>query len=359
MKKILKIQPLHDLLITLGLLLLTTVLTFLLFFFISRNSANVAIFYIIGIMTIARYTNGYFFGILASFFSIIFINCFFTYPYFSINFSISDYPFTFTCMLALSLITSTTTTNLKKQTEILALHERQLIEAEKEKMRANLLRAISHDLRTPLTSTLGYISSIEANANDYNPREYQELIHHIHDDASWLLNMVENLLSVTKIQTGDSKLNTIPEIVDEVIAESIIRFKKRMPYANIDVTIPSEILMVPMDAMLIEQVLINLMENAYTHSQSTKPIQLIVENHPQDICFRIIDQGIGLQEEQLEHLFDGTYSNASSSDVRKGMGIGLSICNTIITAHKGKIIAKNHTEGAEFLFTLPKEESHA
>ncbi|MCI8484595.1 MAG: DUF4118 domain-containing protein [Lachnospiraceae bacterium] len=360
MKKFFQNQVSHDLFITVGLLLLTTLLTLFLFFFVSDNPTNIALFYIISIITVARCTDGYFYGISASLFSIIFINYFFAYPYFCIDFSLSDYPFTFVCMLSLSSITSAITTNLKQQKEILVLHEKQLIEAEKEKMRANLLRAISHDLRTPLTSILGSISSLEAN-NEESLRfdESRTLIHNIHDDAGWLLNMVENLLSVTKIQTGASQLNTLPELVDEVVAESVTRLKKRIPDVEIEVKIPSEILMIPMDAMLIEQVLINLLENAITHSLSPKPVQLIVENQPETVCFCVIDYGIGLPEEHLEHIFDGTYSDGASSDVRKGMGIGLSICKTIITAHHGTMDARNHAEGAEFSFTLPKEESYA
>lgn len=359
MNKNINKQLLHDLPVTISLLFLTTGLSFFLFFFISKNPANIILFFIIGIITVARYTTGYFYGIIASSLSIIIINFFFTYPYFKLDFSFEDYPFTFICMMALSSVTSAATTHLKQQTEILAFHEKQLLEAEKEKMRANLLRAVSHDFRTPLTSILGSISSIESEELVLDSPECQELIHNIHDDASWLLSMVENLLSITRIQTGDSKLNTCPEIVDEVVAESVTRLQKRFPDTAIHVTVPSEILMVPMDAMLIEQVLLNLLENAITHSGSSKPVELIVENQPKDICFRVIDYGIGLQENQLGHLFDGTYSDGSSSDNRKGMGIGLSICQTIITAHHGTITAQNHPEGAEFLFTLPKEEVYA
>ncbi len=235
-------QLLHDLLITIGLLLLTTGFASVLFFCISKNPANIALFYIIGIITAARYTNGYLCGIAASFLSIIVINYFFTYPYFSLNFSLRDYPFTFICMLSLSCITSAATTHLKQQTEILAFHEKQLVEAEKEKMRANLLRAISHDLRTPLTSILGSVASMETEELAPDSLECQELIQNIHDDASWLLNMVENLLSVTRIQTGDSSLKTSPEIVDEVVAESVTRLQNRFPNAKIDVAIPAEIL---------------------------------------------------------------------------------------------------------------------
>lgn len=359
MKKFCKTQLSHDLFITFGLLFVTTLLSFFLFSSVSQKPTDLALFYVVSTIVIARCTDNYSYGIISSFLSIILINYFFTYPYFKINFLLADYPFTFICMLSLSLLTSAITTNLKRQTEILAFHEKQLIEAEKEKMRANLLRAVSHDLRTPLTSILGSISSIEANTENYNPKECQELIHNIHDDASWLLNMVENLLSVTKIQTGSSNLTTSPEIVDEVVAESVTRLKKRIPTAEIEVTIPSEILIVPMDAMLIEQVLINLLENALIHSKSQKPACLIVENQSEHVCFRVLDYGIGLQEHHLEHIFDGTYTGDTYSDTRKGMGIGLSICQTIISAHHGTIVAKNHKNGAEFSFTLPKEKANA
>ena len=115
-----------------------------------------------------------------------------------------------------------------------------------------------------------------------------------------------------------SRLNTSFEVVDEIVAESVIRLKKRIPDADIQVTLPSEILMIPMDAMLIEQVLINLLENALLHSHSEQPVELIVENHTHNIYFRIIDHGVGLNEEFLEHIFDGTYTNAASPDVCKG-----------------------------------------
>ena len=356
MKKCLHSQKLHDFLIASFLLLSTTALCFLLFFCISKNSANIALLYLLGIITIAYYTTGYFYGILASLVGVIFINCFFTYPYFRVNFIISDYPFTFLFMLAASVITSTTTSHLKKQAETLALHEKQLAEADKEKMRANLLRAISHDLRTPVTSIIGALSTLEEN-DDYSPQEKKEIIHNIYDDANWLLNMGDNLLSITRIQGPDSKLKTSPEMVEEIISEAVIRFKKRFPSAEIEISIPDEVLLIPMDATLIEQVIINLLENALVHSKSQKPIKLLVENQPDTICFHVIDYGIGIDPKCLDSIFDGT-CGSSPSDVRKGMGIGLSICKTIISAHNGSLTARNHQHGAEFLFTLPKENSN-
>lgn len=350
-------QKLHDFLITVLLLLITTGLCFFLHYCISENPANIALLYLLGIIAVSYLTNGYLYGLLACCMGVFFINCFFTYPYFQVNFILADYPFTFLFMFVASAITSTTTSHLKNQAETLALHKKQLAEADKEKMRANLLRAVSHDLRTPLTSIMGALSTLEESDEDYTPQERREVIHTIYNDANWLLNMVENLLSVTRIQTGASKLKKSPEMVEEVVGEAVVRFKKRFPDAEIEVSIPDEILLIPMDAMLIEQVLMNLLENAVVHSKSHSPTRLIVENLPDHICFRIIDQGVGIDVERLETIFDGT-GNSGSSDVRKGMGIGLSICKTIISAHNGTIIARNHDPGAEFLFTLPKEESY-
>lgn len=345
---------LHDWIITIGLLALTTGLTFVLHH-VSDNSANTALLYLIGSITIAYCTNGYLYGTFASIFGVASINYFFTFPYFSIDYSLPDYPANFICMLTLFLAACSAASYIKQQAKVLSAREEQLIEAEKEKLRANLLRAVSHDLRTPLTGIMGASASLEENWDSYETTERLELIHNIHDDADWLLNMVENLLSVTRIQAKGSKLNMAVEVLDEVVAESVTRLKKRFPDAEIEVTVPVEIILFRMDAKLIEQVLINLMENALTHAHSRQPIRLIVENQSDDICFRVIDYGIGLNESRLDHIFDGTYPESVSSDVHKGMGIGLSICQSIITAHHGTISAHNHENGAEFLFTLPKE----
>ena len=177
----------------------------------------------------------------------------------------------------------------------------------------------------------------------------------IYEDSNWLLNMVENLLSVTRIQGDSLSINTTEEPVEEVVGEALEKLKKRYPDAAIRVKIPEEFLMIPMDAVLIEQVTINLLENAIVHSGSILPIDFIVEDHPEHVSFIVRDYGKGLSEEKLQNLFEtGTYNNSRSSDSRKGMGIGLSICKTIITAHHGTLSGRNHADGAEFCFTLPK-----
>ena len=299
----------NNTLFTLTLLGIATALAFLFFSFVSENTANIALLYIIVQILIARYTNGYLHVLFSSVFSVICINFFFTYPFFRLNFTLSGYPVTFIGMLIITLLTTATTSSLLSDGSILS-------DAEK-----------------------------------------RELLENIENDSSWLLNMVENLLSVTRINdTVTHQVNKTPEIVEEVVAEAVQRLKKRFPSASIIVHVPTDYLLIPMDAILIEQVLINLLENALIHSGSSHSPELTVTDHPDHVTFCVKDFGHGLNPDVIPDIFSGICHNTGSVDSHKSMGIGLSICKTIIDAHNGYIEAKNHTNGALFLFTLPKED---
>ena len=330
------------------------------FFHYSRNSTSVAIIYVLAVMLVARYCTGYIPGIVASVFGVFFVNYVYTYPYMNFSLSIDGYPVTFSGMLIVSIITSTLTTRFKKQSQLINEQEKLLVEAEKETMRANLLRAVSHDLRTPLTGIIGMSKAYLDGADTLPEEEKAEALASIQEDANWLLNMVENLLAVTRIRVGDAKVTTTPELLEEVVSEAVLRFKKRLPHASVRVQVPEEVLVVPMDATLIEQVIINLLENAAYHSGSQEPIELSVERWPHEVAFFVRDSGRGIDPDRLGTIFDGggTDSNVSG-DSHKGMGIGLSICKTIINAHHGTIEARNREKGAEFMFTLPLEEKKA
>lgn len=346
-----------DIIITLFFQLIALGLSFLFFYFTPKNSANITLVYTLALVLISKYTSGYFYGLLSAFIGVFCINYMFIEPYFTVNFTLTGYPITFVGMLILSFLTSTMTSNIKAQAVMLQEREKLLMDAEKERMRANLLRAVSHDLRTPLTGIIGN-SNAYLDSHIALPEEKKtELVSLINDDANWLLNMVENLLSVTRIQTNSMRVNTEPEAVEEVVAEAVSRFRKRLGDVPLHISIPEDYAVLPMDAMLIEQVIINLLENAVMHSGTMHPIEFSVTDAADSIQFSVKDFGHGIAPEKLDTIFDGTdYNAGDSSDAHKGMGIGLSICKTIITAHQGTIIARNHEHGAEFTFTLPKEE---
>jgi two-component system sensor histidine kinase KdpD len=232
-----------------------------------------------------------------------------------------------------------------------------LVETEKEKMRSNLLRAISHDLRTPLTGILGASSAILENKDSLDRETKEQLISHIKDDSQWLIRMVENLLSVTRINKDTANVTKKPEAAEEIIAAAIGRIRKRFPNQKINVTVPQELLMVPMDATLIEQVIINLIENAIKHSGETIINVSLTEENSMAV-FEVSDNGEGIPEQDFPYLFESYVPDGKrTSDSSRGMGIGLSICMSIVNAHQGKIEAYNKEGGgAVFRFTLPLSE---
>ena len=342
--------------VTLSGLTVATLFAFLFWHYVPENSGNISLVYILALITIVRFTDGYLPGLISSVIAVVCVNFLFTYPYFELNFTLSGYPVTFLGMLGVTLLTSTMTANIKEQAHMIAEKDKLLSETEKEKMRANLLRAVSHDLRTPLTGIIGASSSYLENGDLLPEDEKTAILTHIHEDANWLLNMVENLLAAHRIHDQSSSVKKTDESVEEIVSAAILRLKKRLPEAAVNVAVPEELLIIPMDAILIEQVLINLLENAIIHSRSTEPILCYVDDDAATVTFHVKDYGIGIDPERIRNIFDGnSYIGNKESDSNKGMGIGLSICKTILTAHGGTINVKNHAQGAEFYFTLPKE----
>ncbi|MBQ4650327.1 MAG: DUF4118 domain-containing protein [Firmicutes bacterium] len=354
----------EDLFFSVVVFLAVTIVSFI---FNQRGSdptLNIAMLYTLGIFIIASYTEGYFYGIIFSFMAMLSVNLFFTYPFGFFNFTLEGYQLTFIGMIVIGTITSVMSTNMKEQSRVLveqerelARKEKELMETEKEKMRANLLRAVSHDLRTPLTGIIGSSDSYLEMEDKLSAEEKRELIEYVNKDANWLLNMVENLLTVTRIDNQSAKVTKELEVVDEVAAAAVIQFKKRFPKTEIHVKVADQDAMVMMDAILIQQVILNILQNAQIHACSEKPLELYIEETPEEVLFRIRDYGVGIDENRLETIFDGGgfRDEKVNADGYKGMGIGLSICKTIVLAHDGKITAKNHPEGAEFIFSLPKE----
>ena len=319
---------------------------------VSTSDVHVPIIFVLVVLIVSLMTDGYFYGILAALTSVIAVNYAFTYPYYKMDFTIYGYPLTFMTMLAVGFAVSTLTTRVKEQE---ALRR----ESEREKVRANLLRAVSHDLRTPLTAISGSISAVLESDGSLDTEQQRELLAGAREDADWLCRMVENLLSVTRIGDGQAGgIRKQEEALEEVLGAAVVAFKKRNPAVEVAVSAPEDLLLVPMDPVLIQQVLINLMDNAVIHGVHTTRIQ--VQAAPEDGMVRITvaDDGVGIEKKRLEHLFDGSlqFAGGAEADTTRGMGIGLTVCRTIVEAHGGRISARNRRGGgAEFTFTLPLE----
>ena len=230
-------------------------------------------------------------------------------------------------------------------------------ETEKERYRANLLRAISHDIRTPLSGMIGTAEMLEDMTDPGDPR--YELVQGVRKDADWLHSLVENILNLTRLQDGKLTVNKQREAVEEVVGGALSHIAARAPEHEITVDIPEELLLVPMDAKLIEQVIINLLDNAIKHTRPDKEICVTVEvfdENPDMVKFTVKDRGTGIRKKDLPNIFMTFYtSDEDRADAKQGMGLGLAICDAIVKAHGGAIQARNRKDGqgAEFYFTLP------
>lgn len=314
---------------------------------------TIALVFILAVVTVARITTGYPIAIVSCFIVVLFDNYFFTKPYNSFDFTSPTYPLAFLSMLLISLVICTMTSQLKEK-------EGLIINARTESMRNKLLLAISHDLRTPLTSILGATSTILENYDMISQDRRIELLTEVHEEADWLIHMVENLLYITKVQGTNTQLNKRPEIVEEILFDATRKIKKRYSDAPINLGYTEEILMVPMDALLIEQVLVNLIENSIRHGESVTRIDVSSASADGYVSFTIKDNGVGIAPELLPHLFDGLSRTQKNNqiDSTKDFGIGLSVCKAIIDAHMGFINVTNNVDGgACFTFYLPLEEA--
>ena len=309
--------------------------------------AAVPSLFILAVFLVALFTDGYIYGIIASLVSVWAVNYAFTAPYFMLSLTIPENLFSAFVMLAVTISTSTLTVQRRRQQQVRS-------EIAQETMRANLLRAISHDLRTPLTTIYGSCSAIIENYDKLPKAQQIKLLGEVREEAEWLIRMVENLLSVTRIDGGRVHIVKTPTVLEELIDSVLIKFRKRYPGQSVNVDIPEEFVMVPMDAVLVEQVLVNILENAVQHATGMRRLWLRVWCEDGRAVFEVADDGCGIARDRLPTLFSGRMDGA---DGHKNMGIGLSVCATIIKAHGGGITAANRPEGgAGFRFWLALED---
>lgn len=345
-------QILKDLFLSLFILAITYFLSYCMKFVFETDTLVPTIF-VLGVFFISIHTEGYIWGIAVSLASVILVNFTFTRPYFAIDLIRPENMFAAMAMLVIAIMTSALTRKVKSQEKLKA-------ENEKERMRANLLRAVSHDLRTPLTSIYGATSVMIDNYESISKERQLKLLAEIHEDSQWLVRMVENLLTVTRIDETVTRVTKESVVLEELVDTVLVKFNKHYPKQKVKVIVPEEFISIPMDPILIQQVLMNIMENAIVHAKGMTELVLSIQIENGKAVFEVADDGCGIAEERLPNLFTGYLERDTSVPAdgsRNNMGIGLSVCSTIIKAHGGEIYAKNRPEGgAVFGFALELEE---
>ncbi len=231
-------------------------------------------------------------------------------------------------------------------------------QAENEKLRATLLRAISHDLRTPLTSISGNAGILMEDEDVIDAKTKRQIYRDIYDDSTWLINLVENLLAITRIEDGRMKLMVQPQLVEEIVAESLQHIRYKMAEQRITVIHEDELLMAVCDARLIVQVLINLVDNAIKYTPLQSRIQINTRRNGKMVEFSVADDGDGISDAEKKKVFQMFYTGSNPiADSRRSLGLGLNLCKSIVLAHGGEItVSDNQPKGTVFVFTLPAGE---
>ena len=232
------------------------------------------------------------------------------------------------------------------------------LQAENEKLRANLLRSISHDLRTPLTAISGNAGMLLSDLEKLDTETVRQMCGDIYDDSAWLTNLVENLLAVTKIEEGRMRLQKQPHLVEEIVTEALQHISRKQTEHTVTVHHENELLLARCDARLIIQVIINLVDNAIKYTPVGSHITITTRQNEKYTEISVADNGTGIPDSEKENVFQMFYSGSNPiADCRRSLGLGLNLCKSIITAHGGEITVSDNTPtGTIFTFTIPAGE---
>lgn len=332
------------------------------FWEVGLSEANITMVYILAVLIISVITTHQIYSMIFSFVSVVVFNYFFTVPRFTLHAYDKDYPITFVIMFLAAFLSGSLAERLKKLALENEKNAREKAEAamlaEKEQLRANLLRAMSHDLRTPLTSISGNASNLLVNEAVFDEDTRRQLYLDIYDDSMWLINLVENLLSISKMEEGRLHLHFTTELLDEVVSEALNHINRKKEEHHVVVNSCDEFLLVKMDAHLIMQVIINIIDNAIKYTQKNSVITISTERKGKMAVVMISDDGPGIAESEKAFVFDRFYSGAKNlADSHRSLGLGLALCKSIINTHGGEIwLTDNTPTGSVFAFSLPIEE---
>lgn len=339
--------------ITLLVFALCTGLCYFLDYF-KINDLNFLIIYVLGILLTAVFTKGFAYSSLLSVVSVFGYNFFFTIPRFTFHFNDKMYMVTFILMFLVGLGISTVTFQLKRKMEQVSVLGVERIKlksaAEKEQLKATLLRSISHDLRTPLT-TIKTARSFCWITRGWRRGVKEKILGDIVSKSDWTIRLVENLLSLTRIDSEKLTVKKSPEALEEILPQAVRNVSGKLGTRALHYDVPEEMLLVPMDATLILQVIGNILDNAAKHTPPEGNIWIKVWNTGKNAVFRIGNDGEPIRAEDLPHIFEMYYT--SEEGKHDGVGLGLAICRLIIRAHGGEIFCAERGRQSGFRVYAP------
>lgn len=323
------------------------------------TDADIIMLYIIAVLVISIITTRIQYCLISSLVCVLLFNYFFTYPEYSLDANDAAYPVTFVTMFITAFIAGSLANKLKRNIRIAKQNAKEKEEAallaQNEQLRANMLRSISHDLRTPLTSISGNASTLISAGNTLDENARQQIYTDIYSESMWLIRMVENLLYATRIEDGKMQLNLSVEILDDIVPEAVRHIQRTYQNRKITIDMCDEIIPVIADANIIVSVIINLIDNAVKYSEDDTEIIVSVKKNSDAAVISVADNGTGIMQSEKEKVFEMFYTGDNRpSDSRRSLGLGLSLCKSIVNAHSGTItISDNYPTGTIVSFTLP------
>lgn len=313
------------------------------------------ILFVLGVLVTAMLTDGLAYSVVASILAVISFNIFIVEPRLSMRAWGPDYPETFSLMFAVAFTASYLVAKMRENADALL---KATVKAHHEQTRADLLRSVSHDLRTPLTSIMGNADILRSEGVELGIPERRRIAEDIYDDATWLSDVVENLLAVTRFDEEGVALTMRVEVVDEVVEEALRHVRRDTAQHAIVVVPADELLLARMDTQVIVQVIVNLVNNAIDHTPRGCTVRIATRREGDYVAVEVADDGPGIAQEDQERIFEKFYtSEGGLGDKRRGLGLGLSLCKTIVESHGGSIrFEPADPHGSVFTFTLPIEE---
>jgi two-component system, OmpR family, sensor histidine kinase KdpD len=317
------------------------------------SPVNVVMIYILTV-AFTSLRDGYGAAVLASVLSVISFNFFFIPPELTFHVTDAQYLITFAGLFSVGLIIADLNARTRRQAEAAYRREQQTaLLREKEKLQSTLLNSISHDLRTPLVSITGALSSLKDDAHHLNEAARQDMLEAAYEDAERLNRFVGNLLEMSRLQAGSHQLKREFYDIQEIISVARAQLRNILDKRELRIELAPDLPLLWVDLVLFAQILVNLLDNASKYSTPSSRIEIRAYQHKDSVTIEVADQGIGIPEEELRHIFEKFY-RASTVNGRSGTGLGLSICEGLVELHNGKIHAENRKGGgARFLIQLP------